>query len=391
MPFSKKQMLPLLALLSAFPALSTDMYLAALPTLASQWHQPLSVVNLTLASFFFTYGLFLLVYGPLSDRFGRRPVLLIGIAIYMAGSLACAFAFGPVSMISFRVVQAAGAASASALSMAMCKDLFDGNERVRILAHIAVIMTVAPMVGPVIGGYILTYLSWPFVFVVQALLGGIALIGVIGAPETLPEASGISPVVILKNYVGFLTHRRFMAYTFMMSVVGFPFFAFIGGSSDIYINIFKLSESQYGLFFALNAFAMMLGALACERLLERFSTQHLITMGYGGLLAGGILLIYLGKDGPWHLALSMCLISFFLGISRPPNNNLVLEQVERNVGTASSLLIFANMMCGAVAMELIALDWSDKVRLLGLAAAICGAIVLSMWLATWRIAGWAEK
>ncbi len=386
MTLNKKQMLPLLALLSAFPALSTDMYLAALPTLASQWRTPLSVVNLTLAGFFFTYGLFLLVYGPLSDRFGRRPVLLIGISIYVLGSLTCAFALGPVSMISFRVVQAAGAASASALSMAMCKDLFDGKERARILAHIAVIMTVAPMAGPVIGGYILTYSSWPFVFVVQALLGGIAFIGVIGAPETLSESSGISPIVILRNYAGFLTHRRFMAYTLMMSVVSFPFFAFIGGSSDIYINIFKLNEAQYGLFFALNAFAMMLGALVCGRLIDRLSSEHLITMGYSGLLAGGILIVYLGKDGPWHLALSMCLVSFFLGISRPPNNNLVLDQVERNVGTASSLLIFANMMFGAVGMEFIALDWGDKVGCLGMAATITGGGVLGLWLVMRRIA-----
>lgn len=387
MPFNKRNMLPLLALLSAFPALSTDMYLPALPSLALQWHQPLSVINLTLFGFFLTYGVFLLVYGPLSDRYGRRPVLIVGICIYVVGSLMCAFAQGAVSLIIFRVLQAGGAASASALSMAMCKDLFDGKERVRILAHIAVIMSVAPMVGPLVGGWVLTYLTWPFVFVVQAALGAISLAGVLWAPETHTELSRISPVIILKNYFQLLSYGRYMAYTLMMAGAIFPFFAFIGGAPDIYITIFGLSKQSFAYIFSFNAFAMMLGAWTCGRLLDRVSPSHLITIGYGGVLCGGILIYQVGVRGPWHLALSMALMSFTVGLSRPPCNNMVLELIDRNVGAASSLLIFVNMMCGAVAMELIALGWEDKIKILGAFGIICGGAVLTLWLGLQRFAG----
>lgn len=387
MPLNQKQMLPLLALLSAFPALSTDMYLPALPSLAQTWRQPMAVINLTLFCFFLTYGVFLLVYGPLSDRFGRRPALMAGISVFIAGSLMCAFAWNAASLILFRGVQAAGAASASALSMAMSKDLFDGRQRVRVLAHIAVIMTIAPMIGPIIGGWIMTYLTWPYVFWVQALLGITALGGVLLAPETLREPVGISPGIILKNYFQILTNRRFMAFTLMMAGGIFPFFAFIGGASEIYILFFGLSKQHFTYFFSLNAIAMMIGSAVCGRVLPRVAPGRLITVGYSGVMAGGAAVYFYGALSPWHLALSMSLISLALGLSRPPSNNIVLEQVQRNIGTASSVLIFANMMCGAAAMEIIALDWSNKIRFLGVSGIISGGAMLLMWLALRRVSG----
>src|SRR5512133_1089541 len=119
-----KGTLPLLALLTAFPALSTDMILPAVPSLARTWNQPLSVINLILVCFFVTYGFFLLFYGPISDRFGRRRPLLFGLAVYVVASLLCAFASNASILIGFRILQAAGAAASSSLSMAMTKDIF---------------------------------------------------------------------------------------------------------------------------------------------------------------------------------------------------------------------------------------------------------------------------
>ena len=125
----KNRLLFLLALLSAFPPLSTDMYLPAIPLLQKAWHQPLAVVNLTLVGFFVGYCVFLLFYGPLSDRFGRRPLLLVGIGVFILASLLCALADNVISLIVFRVLQAAGAASASALALAISKDVYQGYER----------------------------------------------------------------------------------------------------------------------------------------------------------------------------------------------------------------------------------------------------------------------
>lgn len=129
------RMLLLLALLSAFPPLSTDMYLPAIPLLVKLWQQPLALVNLTLVGFFVSYCFFLLFYGPLSDRFGRRPLLLAGIGLFILASILCALADGLIGMIVFRVLQAAGAAAASTLALAISKDIYAGHERARILAY----------------------------------------------------------------------------------------------------------------------------------------------------------------------------------------------------------------------------------------------------------------
>ena len=166
-----KKIIGLLALLSAFPPLSTDMYLAAIPLLVEQWHAPLAMVNLTLVCFFVTYCGFLLIYGPLSDRYGRRPPLLVGISSICVASLFCAMANSVELMILARTLQGAGAASASAIALAISKDRFTGQIRQRVFIQIGIIVAAAPMLAPVIGGWIIELSSWRLVFVVQALMG----------------------------------------------------------------------------------------------------------------------------------------------------------------------------------------------------------------------------
>ena len=382
----KNRLLLLLALLSAFPPLSTDMYLPAIPLLQKAWHQPLSMVNLTLVGFFVGYCVFLLFYGPLSDRFGRRPLLLIGIFIFILASLLCALSNNVVSLIVFRVLQAAGAASASALALAISKDVYEGHERVRILAHIGVIMGLAPMLAPVFGGWVLIWFSWQWIFVIQAVVAAIAWIGVFRMPETLkiPSVTGIFQTAGI--YLLLLRNRRYVGYALMMSLVVLPHFAFIGGSADIYITRLGLSEQVFGYYFALNASAIMAGSFACTRLLRRFRSRALLTAGFAGILIGGLGMLMRWLPGPWGLALPMVLISFSFGLSRPPSNNLVLEQVDQHAGAASSLLIFIYFMLGAFSMWLIAPDWTDKICTIGVLAAAAGGIILGIWLLLPRIA-----
>lgn len=377
---SKNRLLLLLALLSAFPPLSTDMYLPAIPLLQKAWQQPLSIVNLTLVGFFVSYCVFLLFYGPLSDRFGRRPLLLIGIGIFILASLLCALSNNVVSLIVFRVLQAAGAASASALALAITKDVYDVHERERILAYIGVIMALAPMLAPVFGGWMLTWFSWRWIFVIQGGIGAVAWIGVFRMPETLKEPAGVGALQTAGIYLQLLRNRRYVGFALMMSMVVLPHFAFIGGSADIYITRLGLSEQVFGYFFALNAAAIMAGAFACTRLLGRVGARGLLTAGFAGILVGGVGMIMRWLPGPWGLALPMAIISFSFGLSRPPSNNLVLEQVDRHAGTASSLLIFIYFMLGAFSMWLISLDWSDKIHTIGVLGAVCGGVLLGIWI-----------
>jgi len=373
-------LLPLLALLTAFPPLATDMYLPAIPLLVSRWAQPLSVVNLALVGFFISYCLFLLVYGPLSDRFGRRPPLLWGIALFAAASLGCALCDSVAILIVCRVFQAAGAASGSALGLAITKDVFEGRRRENMLAYISVMMALAPMLAPVIGGWIVTWFSWRWIFVAQASIALVALAGVWLMPETLPAASAVNARSSAAVYLELCANRRYLGLTLLFSLVVLPHFAFIAGSADIYITGFGLSEQTFGYFFALNAAAIMSGSFTCARLPRRKGSGPILTAGFSGMLIGGMLMLSGWFAGPWSLALPMALVSFSLGLSRPPGNSLILEQVDRHAGAASSLLMFIFFTLGAGSMWLISQPWADKIRIIGILAAGSGGLILACWL-----------
>jgi len=316
----KTPLFPLLVLLTAFPALSTDMYLPAMPTLQRTWQQPAAVVNLTLIGFFVTFCFALLVYGPVSDRFGRRPPLLAGIGLYVAACLGCAAAPDIGWLIGARVLQAAGAAAASALALAITKDVYDGHQRARIIAHIAVVLAAAPMVAPVIGGWLLEWTSWRWIFVIQGGMGLVALLGVGWMPETLPAMVKTGFGQVAAGYLRLLANRRYMSVTLMMSLLALPFFAFIAGSADIYINGFGLTPRQFGYFFGLNASGIMFGPLAFSRLSRRVCLARLMSFGFAGVTLGGLFMVLGPGAGPWHLALYNWTMVFSFGLCRTPTN-----------------------------------------------------------------------
>lgn len=160
----------LLSLLAAFPPLSTDMYLPAIPALQKLWGIPLAQANLSLVIYFLSFSFFLLIHGPMSDRFGRRPVLIAGILTFIAGSGLCAMADSITFLVIARAVQAAGAAAASALALALSKDLYEGVQRQKILASIGVIMAFCPMLAPTLGGLMLKFGSWRWIFIIQGTM-----------------------------------------------------------------------------------------------------------------------------------------------------------------------------------------------------------------------------
>jgi DHA1 family bicyclomycin/chloramphenicol resistance-like MFS transporter len=335
-----KKMVPLLALLTAFPAFSTDMILPAIPSLALTWNQPLSVVNLILICFFVTYGFFLLFYGPISDRYGRKRPLIAGISLYIFASMLCAMANSAVMLIAFRILQAAGAAASAALSMAMTKDIFSGKERERILAYIAVIMALAPMFAPIIGGWILAYISWHWIFIVQGIMGVLGLLGVIRTPETLKEVSETPLSRVMYSYGKLLSQQKVRDHGPCDVHKSFTIIQFHCRLLCYICKWIGLTEQNFSYLFAFNALALMAGSMSCLKLEERTNSKNLITAGFIGIVLGGILILTIGQHGPWSFAIPMAMITYSIGISRPPSNHLVLEQVRRDAGSASSLLIF---------------------------------------------------
>ncbi len=369
----------LLAILTAFPPLSTDMYLPAIPFLQTHWDQPLAVINLTLVLFFVVYCIFLLIYGPLSDRFGRRPPLLTGIVIFIAGSLLCAAATGIEMLIAARIIQAAGAASASAISLAITKDRLKAQQRERVMGYVSVIMALAPMVAPMIGSIIITRFTWPWIFTTQAAIGCVALIGVIFTPESHPNPKGSSVKELLKSYSRILANGRFMSVVACTSLIGLPFFGFIAASSSIYISHYHVSEHAFAIFFGSNALCFMAGAMVCARFGRRIGSVTMMTMGFGCMAVGGLVMSLQLFPGPWALAIPMGFISFCLGISRPPANNIALEQVKEDAGAASSLLVFIYFMVGASGMALVSLDWGNKVFFIGAISVLTSSLSSVLW------------
>ncbi|MEN8190567.1 MAG: multidrug effflux MFS transporter [Thermodesulfobacteriota bacterium] len=370
----------LLALLTAFPPLATDMYLPVIPHLQTLWQKPLAVVNLTLVLFFITYCFFLLVYGPLSDRFGRKPPLIAGLLLFIAASLLCAASPSINWLIGARIFQAMGAAAASAISMAMAKDRLTSGTRERVLSQIAIIMALAPMIAPMIGSLIMDYLSWPWIFIFQAGMGMVALVGVFKTAESHSAEQGSSIQSLIHSYHRVLTNLRLVGVVACNALVGLPLFAFIAGSAPIYISRFGMDEKQFSLFFGANALCFMIGSMVCLRFGKRLGTLKMITIGYSGIGIGGIIMLSPLFDGPWRLALPIGLATFCLGLCRPPSNNLALEQVGRDAGTASSAMVFTYFVFGAFAMAGASLQWTDKIDVIGWTALAAGGTALTLWL-----------
>ncbi|MCL2790550.1 MAG: multidrug effflux MFS transporter [Desulfobulbus sp.] len=369
----------LLALLSAFPPLATDMYLPALPLLQHEWQAPLVTINLTLVAFFVTYCLFLLVYGPLSDRYGRKPPLLVGVGVFMLACLLCSAALSPGMLICGRILQGAGASAASAIVFAVSKDRFSGRQRQRVFVQIGAIVAAAPMLAPILGGWILTSLSWRWIFLLQTVLGVVAFVGVIRMDEPLRQQTAPSLGQVAASYLRLFRNRRYMLLLLTLSCTCVPVFAFIGGSPDLYITRLGFDERQFSYFFGFNSLAFVLAPIIFSRVARHTPVIRLLPWAFAGMLVASLLLLCTWIPLPWRLTLPMFALSFAFSFCRPASNNLILEQVDRGAGAASSLMVFFYFMVGALAMWLFSLDWQDKIQALGWMGVAAVGCTLALW------------
>ena len=379
MKINNTKTLFLLALLAAFAPLSTDMYLPALPLLQKTWQCPMSVVNLTLSGFFIGFCFCMLIFGPLSDKYGRKPPLVAGIILYTVASLFSGFVNDVYPLVVLRILQGCGSASGAVVSMAITKDMYKGRERQRILAYMAIIMALAPMFSPLLGGIIITHISWHWVFFFQAAMGIIALAGVAWLKEPIQEKSDGGVLKAIGSYFQLFRNKRYLALVGLFTIVILPNFAYIGAAANLYIVRFGTSERAFSYFFAFNALSTMGGSLSFTRLEKKIAAHKLMTISLIGLLFSG-LLMYSGLiEGPWGIAVPMGLVSYFFGLSRPISNDLTLQQVDKGVGAASSLMSFTFFMAAAFSMWVISFDWADKIQVIASLAIFASIIALIGW------------
>lgn len=368
-----------LALLTATPALATDMYLSAIPTIAHQWDASESVIGLSLVLWFVAFSIFLLVWGPISDRWGRRPVLITGLLVFVAASFLCAASSNPFELISYRILQGIGAAAPSTMTMAICRDRFEGAMRQKVLGFIGVVMPVIPMIAPTIGAGVMAVASWRWIFVVQASLAAVSFFLSVHFEETavLDRERGL--VESFLRYGRLLTNGRFVAANTTMGLALGPLFGFIAFSPILYQKIFSLSEIAFALLFGANALAAMVGAGLCVRLAPRISQFRLLTLSFVGILAAAIGILAVGHLHAYGFAALMAIVSTCIGLSRPLCNHLVLEQVTQDIGAASSFLVFYQGMVGAVCMWFVCLPWASPIAAFGILVLSLSAVILFVW------------
>lgn len=368
-----------LALIAALPPLSTDMYLAAMPTIGDQWHASASHVSLSLTLWFIAFSVSLLVCGSLSDKYGRKPILTAGLCIFALASLWCSLASGVNELIAGRILQGIGAAGPSAMVMSIARDRYQGLQRKHVLAYMGIILALAPMVAPVIGAMILTLSSWRSIFLTQGLYALLGLLIVMNFTETIGQRTHEKLVLLLGRYRFLFYNRRFMLANTAMGLLITPMFGYIALAPHIYIDGYHLSEQMFSLLFGLNAFMLMLGAGACTRLTRRHSDIKLLTLCMIGCAAGGLGVLILGGIHYMAFALTMCVFTFFAGMSRPLCNHLILDQVETDIGSASSFLVFYVFVAGAASMALLTAPWKHPIAMLGVFTFSVPVLVLLIW------------
>lgn len=375
----EKGLIVLIAFLSAFIPLSTDLYLPALPRMAENFKAAPSLINLTLILFFIFYAAGSLFWGPLSDKYGRKRILLIGLVIYTVASAQCAFSGNVYQLIVFRIIQAIASGAATSVAQAIVKDSYSGRKRLSILALVSSMTMVSPIVAPVVGALILRFTSWRGVFVVLAMMGLLITFAVIALEETIDQRSAGSIFQSFGRLGVVAKNPGFMALLLTFSLMGIPMMSFISSSSYIYVNQFGLSEQVYSYFFAANAFFMVIGPLLYMRLSRLIKPTSLITASYVIACFSGLLICTIGIHSPGLFALSLLPATLAGSVTRPPSANLMLEQQKGDTGAVVSLMSFTFTVFGSIGMIIISLDWANRVRVMGLMYMVFAFASLVFW------------
>lgn len=338
---------PILLLIIGFmmlQPLSTDLYLASLPSLATVFGVPASTVQLTLSVFVIGFGGAQLVIGPLSDRYGRRPVLIWGLALYVAASLLCAFAQTIQVLVAARFMQALGCCSAIIIARAIVRDAYAPADSARVIARASSWLSLAPLTGPILGSYLQVAFGWRAAFVALSILSAIVLGAVIlRLPETNvhknPRATELRG--LMANYRHVLGSRAFWAHVLPGALSYGSIFAFISGSSLVLIRVLGVPTQLFGYCFAFGVSGYLCGTIVCRRLLPRFGPSATLRIGSTLSLAAGALFLAAVGVGLAHW--SVVVVAMFLtmgahGINFPVSQSGSVTPFPQQAGTAAGLM-----------------------------------------------------
>lgn len=364
----------------AFPPFSTDMYLPALPEMGKYFGAIEFLVGMTLTIFFLMFALSMVIFGPISDKYGRKPILIFGSGIFMLASIMCVLAPDIYFLLAGRFLQGVGAGAVITVATAIIKDCFRGRIMTRILVITQALGVIAPMAAPLIGGFLLRFTDWHGAFYLLTLIGAVDLVLSCLYTETLPpekryKGSVFDSFALLKNLA---KQKYFMLPLVMFSVLMAPFMAYLSVSSFVYIENFQLSAQEYSYFFAANAAASALGPILYLKLKDLMSNERLTEFCFLVSAISGVAILLPGHWSAWAFLFSFLPFTIIETVVRPFAMDILLSRAKENVGTASSMINFVPSLFGSIGMALGTLPWGDFIN--GLAIIILAATAASVFM-----------
>jgi DHA1 family bicyclomycin/chloramphenicol resistance-like MFS transporter len=382
----------LLGALSMVSALAVDMSLPAFPSMEAGFATSAGHVQLTISAYLLGYATGQLFYGPLSDRFGRRPMLLMGMGIYTVSAFLCAVAPTIESMIALRLLQGLGGCVGVVITRAAVRDHFNGAVLAQVLSSITAVQAFGPLLAPVIGGVLTFQLNWRWIFLVQ---GGFAVIVFIttwmGFAESLRSLDpfAIRPRHLLANYYTFFSNPRCIGFALVSASIFGGLFVVLSASPFVLIQLYGLSSEAYGFFFSASVSGYMLGAFANRRLLRRgMRADALLRWGLTASLAAAGAMLFCASlrwGGTAGIMVPYFVYCIALSLVQPNAIAAAMEPVPHMAGTGASLMGAIQMSSGAVSGYLVNLFFDGTGTPMGLGIAIAaGAACASYYLVARR-------
>ena len=375
----------LIALLSMTSQLGTDLYMPAMPAITEHLNTTNALTSLTMTVFFISMAVGMLLIGPISDKFGRKPVLVASSGVSFAMCIACALAWDIYSLLAFRVVHGFAAGGMCAVSTALIRDCFTGRLMAVVLSVTQAIGLFAPVLAPLIGSFVLSIGGWQAEFVTLAILVGLSLLGSILFSDTLPPERRVQGGVF-QSLAGLGTHARnksFMLPVIINGLMSTSYMCYLGVASYVYIDDFGISETMFGLLFAVAAIAAAIGPLVYMRS-RRVRFCRAVEVSFVVAFVVAALLVFVAKTSPFVFMACMIPYLFAITFTRPMTTKAVLMLVDEGAGAASSLVNCTLTAIGCVGMTIVSSQSGDYLLALGTTMVITAVLSVILWFAVAR-------
>lgn len=380
----------ILGALSAFGPLAIDFYLPAFPAMAQAFATDEQHIQTTLAAYFLGLSLGQLAYGPVADRFGRRIPLLFGVSLFTLASLACAYAPNLETLIAARFVQALGGCAGMVLSRAIVSDKCDPITSAKVFSQLMLVMGLAPILAPMLGGVLVNLAGWQSIFLALSLFSAVCLLAItLGLPESFPAHLPRQPLSgAFHQYLRLLRDRVFMGHALTGGTAIAGMFAYIAGSPFVFIKLYGVPPEHYGWLFGTNAAGFILVAQVNARLLSKRGPALLLSKAVWLYLASAVTLLAVAALRPAHLwpllvPLFVCIAS--LGCIIPNASACAMSGQGARAGSASALLGCIQFSVAAGAAALVGVLHDGSAVPMALVISLCGALVVSVAMLTRRL------